>query len=46
MAKRVTIRIDDEADRMVRQHRTQKMLDTNRACSYSAAINDLLARSL
>ena len=43
MAKRVTIMIDDEVDRRVRQYQAQKMLDTNKAYRYSDAVNDLLA---
>ena len=44
MAKRVTIMIDEELDRRVREHQAQKMLERNKAYSYSAAMNDLLAR--
>ena len=44
MLKRVTIMIDEEVDRMVREHRARKTLEDNKAYSYSAAINDLLAR--
>ena len=44
MAKRVTIMIDDELDGRVKEHRARKILECNRAYSYSAAMNDLLAR--
>ena len=44
MAKRVTVTIDEELDRGVREHRARMMLERNKACSYSAAMNDLLAR--
>ena len=46
MAKHVTIRIDDEVDRRVREYQAKKMLEGNKACSYPAAVNDLLARSV
>ena len=44
MAKRVTVTIDDELDRMVREYRARMMLERNRACSYPDAVKDLLAR--
>ena len=44
MAKHVTIWIDGELDRRVREHQAKMMLASNKAYSYSAAINDLLAR--
>ena len=37
--------IDEELDRRVREYQAQKMLERNRACSYSDAVNDLLARN-
>ena len=46
MARCVTILIGDEVDRRVREHRAEKMLGGNKACSYSAAVNDLLARAV
>ena len=47
MLKRVTIMIDDEVDRMVREHQAgMAPLKRNRAYSYPAAVNDLLARGL
>ena len=46
MLKRVTIMIDDEVDRMVREYQVKKMLEDNKAYSYSAAMNDLLARGV
>ena len=46
MAKQVTIMIDDELDRRVREHRAKKTLEDNRTYSYSAAVNDLLARGV
>ena len=46
MAKRVTILIDDELDRGVREHRAgMAPLKRNKAYSYSAAVNDLLAKT-
>ena len=44
MAKRVTIMIDDEVDRKIREHQARKILERNKACSYSAAVIDLLTR--
>ena len=46
MAKRVTIQIDEELDRRVREHQAGMMLASNKAYSYSAAVNDLLARNI
>ena len=46
MAKHVTIQIDEELDRMVREHRARMMLASNKTYSYSAALNDLLAKSI
>ena len=46
MAKRVTILIDEELDRRVREYQAKMMLEGNKACSYSAAMNDLLARGV
>ena len=44
MAKRVTITIDEEVDRRVREYQVKKMLEDNKAYSYSDAVTDLLAR--
>ncbi len=44
MAKRVTIMISDDLDRRVRQYQAKTIQDTNKAYSYSRAINDLLAK--
>ena len=44
MAKRVTIMIDDELDRRIREHQARVTMERNKAYSYSAAVNDLLAR--
>ena len=43
MAKRVTIQIDEELDRRVREHRARKMLERNKAYGYPDAVKDLLA---
>ena len=45
MTKHATVTIDDELDRRVREYRARMMLASNKAYSYSAAVNDLLARS-
>ena len=46
MTKRVTFMISDELDRKVRQFQAKTILVSNKAYSYSDAINDLLARSI
>ena len=43
MARRVTFLIDDGLERRVRGYQARKMLERNKACSYSDAVNDLLA---
>ena len=46
MARRVTFMIDDDLDRKVREYQTGVMQYSNKACSYSKAINDLLAKGI
>ena len=43
MAKRVTIMIDDELDRKIRERQVRMMLERNRMYSLSEAVNDILA---
>lgn len=44
MKKRITLMMDDELDRRIREHQAGMMLERNRTYSYSDAVNDLLAR--
>ena len=46
MARHATLLIDDEVHRRVREHQARKTLERNKAYSYSAALNDLLARGV
>ena len=46
MAKRVTIMIQDELDRSIRQYQASKIQATRKGYSYSHAVNDLLADSI
>ena len=46
MAKRATILVDDGLDRRIREYQARKILEGNKAYSFSDAVNDLLARSL
>ena len=46
MTKRVTFMINDELDRKIRQFQAKTMLGSNKAYSYSDAVNDLLTRSI
>ena len=44
MTKHVTFTIDDDLDRKIREYQATVMLERNRAYSFAAAVNDLLAR--
>ena len=46
MKKRVTIMMDDELDRRIREHQARMMLERNGTYSYSDAVNDLLAKGV
>jgi len=46
MAKRVTIMIDEELDKKIRQKQAKMILQKQGTYSYSQTINDLLRESL
>ena len=46
MVPQVTIQIDEGVDRRVRECQARKMPEGNKAYSYPAAVNDLLARGV
>ena len=46
MSRRVTIMIDEELDKKIRQFQAKKMQKENITYSYSKAINDLIRKSI
>lgn len=46
MAKRITVMIDDDIDKKLRQHQAKMIQQSSEAYSYSKAINEVLKKSL
>ncbi len=46
MSKRVTIVIDDELDKKLRQLQAKRIQKENRSISYSAIINETIRKSI
>ena len=46
MAKRITIMIEDDIDKKLRQRQSKMIQQTNNAYSYSKTINDVLRKAL
>jgi hypothetical protein len=46
MAKRITVMIDDDIDKKLRQYQAKMIQQSSGAYSYSKTINDVLKKSL
>ena len=46
MSKRITIMIDDDIDKKLRQRQARMIQQTSETYSYSKTINDILRKSL
>jgi hypothetical protein len=46
MAKRITVMIDDEVDKKLRQRQAKMIQQNNETYSYSKTINDVLRKSI
>ena len=46
MSKRITIMIDDDIDKKLRQRQARMIQQTSETYSYSKTINDILKKSL
>ena len=46
MTKRVTLMMDDELGRKIREYQAEVMLERNKAHRYSDAVNDILTRGV
>ena len=46
MSKRITIMIDDDIDKKLRQRQAKTIQQTNQTCSFSKTINDVLRKAL
>ncbi len=46
MARRVTIMIQDDLDRKVRQYQAKMIQSSNKSYSYSRAVNDILKKNI